>query len=187
MVPKGRPRNCHSRGRVPTDGQHTAWATESSQGSLDPPCSPGAAAPEPVVWVQIPPSRLPLPSAPLSPPAHGFRYQGFPQRAAWRIKEKTDKGSKHSHTWWEHWRRWPSISSTSRWHTYIFSCTHGGTLPWMRKFKSFSKMNQRWGSSLPLHFSQSYVGQLGRWIWSTTVLLLLFSLSVVSDSLWPRP
>ena len=66
-----------------------------------PPLSTRSGASRARVLDRVPPHHLPLPlrAILLSPPAHGFRDQDFAQRAARRIKEKTDKGSEHSHTW----------------------------------------------------------------------------------------
>ena len=74
---------------------------QSSHRVPPPPLSTRSGASRARVWDRIPPHHLPLPlrAILLSPPAHGFRDQDFAQRAAWRIKEKTDKGSEHSHTW----------------------------------------------------------------------------------------
>ena len=74
---------------------------QSSHRVPPPPLSTRSGASRARVWDRIPPHHLPLPlrAILLSPPAHGFRDQDFAQRASWRIKEKTDKGSEHSHTW----------------------------------------------------------------------------------------
>ena len=73
---------------------------QSSHRVPPPPLSTRSGASRARVWDRILPHHLPLPlrAILLSPPAHGFRDQDFAQRAAWRIKEKTDKGSEHSHT-----------------------------------------------------------------------------------------